>query len=220
MSDPCLITANTKNNKPSYLFENIARDLTTKGFSINPGPLPATLVDNLLLNLQQLNTKDFKKAGIGRHQAKMLNPQIRTDSIFWIQANAATNHCATQNAGKAWLLWSQALQQHLNRTLFLGLRSFESHFALYAPGEFYKRHLDAFQNQNSRLVSIIVYLNKDWGQADGGELVLYMDNNDQAGIKIVPKLGNLVVFMSHEFPHEVLPSNKDRFSLAGWFRTT
>jgi SM-20-related protein len=28
----------------------------------------------------------------------------------------------------------------------------------------------------------------------------------------------LVVFLSEEFPHEVLPTATDRYSIAGWFR--
>lgn len=31
-------------------------------------------------------------------------------------------------------------------------------------------------------------------------------------------LGTLVVFLSEEFEHEVLPAKRDRYSIAGWFR--
>ena len=68
------------------------------------------------------------------------------------------------------------------------------------------------------MVSTVVYLNQNWGAEDGGELVLYRDDADQEGIKVTPLMGTIVVFLSEEFPHEVLPANRDRFSIAGWYR--
>jgi len=35
---------------------------------------------------------------------------------------------------------------------------------------------------------------------------------------VLPQLGTLVVFLSEEFPHEVLAAQRDRYSIAGWFR--
>lgn len=57
----------------------------------------------------------------------------------------------------------------------LGLFSFESHFAHYAPGAFYKTHVDAFKGQANRVLSVVYYLNEAWGAKDGGEMVLYSD---------------------------------------------
>lgn len=45
-----------------------------------------------------------------------------------------------------------------------------------------------------------------------------MDDHDKDGIKIVPLHETFVVFLSQEFPHEVLPANRDRYSIAGWFQ--
>ena len=33
-----------------------------------------------------------------------------------------------------------------------------------------------------------------------------------------PAAGTLVVFMSGDFPHEVLPASRERLSLTGWYR--
>lgn len=109
------------------------------------------------------------------------------------------------------------MQCYLNRRLFLGLFSFESHYAHYCSGDFYKRHYDAFKGETSRKVSVIVYLNRQWLARDGGELVLYSNNNDKVGLKVPPSFATVVVFMSSEFPHEVLRANRDRYSIAGWF---
>ena len=64
----------------------------------------------------------------------------------------------------------------------------------------------------------MAYLNSGWTNADGGKLVLYKNDADKEGVKVVPFLGTFVVFLSEEFPHEVLSANRDRYSIAGWYR--
>ena len=54
--------------------------------------------------------------------------------------------------------------------------------------------------------------------ADGGELVLYQNDEDTTGIRVTPALGTVVLFLSEEFPHEVKPASQNRFSIAGWYR--
>jgi SM-20-related protein len=48
--------------------------------------------------------------------------------------------------------------------------------------------------------------------------VLYQDEFDAQGLKVIPALGTLAIFLSEEFPHEVLPTHRDRYSIAGWYR--
>ncbi|WP_335340025.1 2OG-Fe(II) oxygenase [Sedimenticola selenatireducens] len=36
--------------------------------------------------------------------------------------------------------------------------------------------------------------------------------------KQLAQAGELAVFLSEEFPHEVLAADRDRYSVAGWFR--
>ncbi len=115
-----------------------------------------------------------------------------------------------------WLRWIGGLQLYLNRNLMMGLSSFESHFALYSPGDFYERHLDAFSGPQNRVLSIVLYLNPEWSPADGGELVLY-GNDDSILAVHPPLLGSLAIFFSESFPHEVRTTHKARYSIAGWF---
>jgi len=192
------------------LFETIAQDLTEKGYSINHSALPLDLADSLFLHLQQMSEQKFDAAGIGREQEHMLNNFVRTDEICWINGES--------EAGLSWLDWTQQLQLFLNRRLFLGLFSFESHFAHYGPGDFYKRHYDAFRGEANRILSLVVYLNPQWMPEHQGELVLYRNDTDRDGIKVTPGYGTIVAFLSEEFPHEVLPATRDRYSIAGWFR--
>ena len=101
-----------------------------------------------------------------------------------------------------------------NRSLFLGLDSFEGHFAVYSQGAHYGRHKDVFQTQDTRVLSLIIYLNSDWKPGMGGELVIHVE----PAFVVEPKAGTLVLFLSHEFEHEVLKTECERNSLCGWFR--
>ena len=192
------------------LFDTIARDLVDKGFSITPNALPPELGQGLWGHATNLENQQFDPAGIGREQDQTLNRFVRSDEICWINGET--------DIGKRWLEWAQALQAFLNRRLYLGLFSFESHFAHYGAGDFYKRHYDAFRGEANRVLSLVVYLNPGWQPNDGGQLVLYQDDADLEGIRVTPAMGTAVVFLSEDFPHEVLPAQRDRYSIAGWFR--
>lgn len=194
----------------SQLFEAMCDDIYQQGYSIKAGALPASLTVALHEHVVEMNAEQFSRAGIGRQQDFMTNRFVRTDEICWINGQSA--------AGAEWLAWAGTLQQYLNRRLFLGLFSFESHFAHYRSGDFYKRHCDAFRGEANRILSLVVYLNPDWTPCDGGELVLYRDDVDRDGIRIAPTWGTVVAFLSEEFPHEVLPAHRDRYSIAGWYR--
>lgn len=198
------------------LYSGIANDIADKGYSIQPYALPENLAYSLLEHINKMPTSQFKRAGIGRANDHVINDFVRTDEICWINGNST--------AGKDWLNWTNALQVYLNRQLFLGLFSFESHFAHYAKGDFYKKHKDAFTGEGNRILSVVVYLNQQWAPTDGGELVIYPNKTVNDGIinantiSVTPGFGTVVVFLSEEFPHEVLPAKRDRYSIAGWYR--
>jgi len=192
------------------LFQRIARDIEIQGYSICPHALNPALVESLYRHQLGLKDEQVQKAGIGRGEDYLKNHFIRRNKICWINGESS--------AGQAWLSWTAGLKTFLNRRLFLGLFSFESHFAHYRPGDFYRRHYDAFRGEANRVLSVVAYFNSNWTSSDGGELVLYKNEDDREGIKVFPLLGTLVVFLSEEFPHEVLPAKRDRYSIAGWFR--
>lgn len=204
------LSAAAQASNDELLFARIARDLRERGFTVCPNALPQSLAGSLQAQLAEMNSERFTRAGVGRQEAHILNDFVRTDEICWITGES--------EAGLAWLEWAGRLQCFLNRDLLLGLFSFESHFAHYRPGDFYRKHFDAFRGEANRVLSLVVYLNPDWQLADGGELVLYDEAETSASLKVLPGLGTIVLFLSEEFPHEVLPASRDRFSIAGWFR--
>lgn len=192
------------------LFTLIADDIEAQGYSIRHGALPATIADSLLTHQRSLDDDMYSNAGVGRGSDYLQTGFVRTDDICWINGNSP--------AGRDWLAWTSQLQSFLNRRLLLGLFSFESHFAHYAPGAYYKRHYDAFRGDTNRVLSVVTYLNPGWTNEDAGELVLYADDEDRVGTRIVQLHGTVALFLSEEFPHEVLPANRDRYSVAGWYR--
>ncbi len=192
------------------LFGRIANDLRTHGHSVIPDGLPTELAQSLLKHSLSIDPIAFSAARIGRHSTLLHDPLIRSDEISWLSEES--------NVGRQWLSWIANLQSTLNRELFLGLYSFESHLAHYPANAFYQRHSDAFVGQSERILSLVTYLNPDWNEGDGGELVLYRHESDTHGIAIPPRFGTLVLFLSEEFPHEVRLTHRDRYSVAGWFR--
>jgi len=190
--------------------ERICDDLQHQGYSIQPACLPVDILAALQEQVRTLDASEFFRAGIGRNTKHHTNDFVRSDKVCWMTGETRT--------GKAWLDWAEALRIAINRRLFMGLFSFESHYAWYQAGAYYKRHYDAFRGQTNRVLSVVVYLNSDWAADDGGELVLYKDAEDRNGLRVTPLAGTLVVFLSEDFPHEVLPAKRDRFSIAGWYR--
>lgn len=197
------------------LFERIADDIQAKGWSVIPNALPIELSAALLAQLRTPDTERFAPAGVGRSTDHVLNPFARRDEICWIEGRT--------EAEQDWLSWTNRLRLHLNKRLFLGLFSFESNFAHYRPGAFYRKHVDAFKNQpfkdgTNRVLSVVAYFNPGWLPEDGGELVMYDESGSESMLSVTPSFGTLVVFLSENVPHEVKPARRDRFSIAGWYR--
>lgn len=190
--------------------ERIATALEQTGYVVVQGALPRPLLDALLAHFKALDDDKFSRAGIGRETGFQVNNFIRTDEIHWLEG--------THPATGEYFAWMEQLRVGLNRRLFLGLFDYECHYAWYPQGAFYKTHLDTFRGTDIRVISSVLYLNPCWTSGDGGELVIYRP--DQGGIleTVEPRFGTLVLFLSAEFPHEVLPVKAPRYSVTGWFR--
>lgn len=205
----------TTNVPDAAVYGQIAAALQTRGWCYMPNAVPPALCSALLQQAQSLDEHELDVAGVGRQAQHQLNDFVRRDRIRWIYGDTA--------AEREWLQWMEQLRLVLNRQLFLGLFNFESHFARYEPGAFYRKHVDAFKGEANRVVSTVLYLNPDWRSDDGGALVLYApeEQADLGGSEIgrfMPAFASLAVYLSEDFPHEVLPTRRERNSIAGWFR--
>ena len=199
---------------PEADLDGIAFDLADQGLAIRDGLLPPDLVDQLAAEGRELWTAgDLQPARIGRGQDRHTNQAIRTDRIKWLDPATASP------AQRQYLAILEDLRLAINRYMYLGLFEFEGHLAVYPPGAFYRKHLDQFRGTEQRLVSAILYLNADWREEDGGQLRLYPDPADDGRCQdLLPLAGRLVCFLSGGFPHEVLPAQRERLSLTGWYR--
>jgi SM-20-related protein len=152
----------------------------------------------------------LKRAGVGRDRDYQIDRDARRDWIHWLSRRRPVQ--------AEFLDWAEQLRLALNRLLFLGLFEFEAHLALYPKGAFYVRHYDSFTGAANRMVSLVLYLNRHWQPGDGGELVLYAPDTASEITRVEPRAGTLVLFMSEEVEHQVLPTRVPRASVSGWFR--
>jgi SM-20-related protein len=189
--------------------DRIAGALADSGLIVLEQMLPAPLRAGLASRIQAL-APELRRAGIGRNRGHRLSDAVRTDRTAWLNPD--------DPAEAAYLAWMESLRQGLNQRLFLGLFDYEAHFAVYEPGAYYRRHLDAFQGSRNRVVTTVCYLNTDWEADDGGELLIYPTEGERPLQTVMPRPGTLAVFLSDRFPHEVLPARRQRYSIAGWFR--
>lgn len=190
-------------------FEEIISGFLDNRVGISNEFLSAELAFKLKQNLINLyNQEALRQAGIGK--GLNLNETIRKDKIFWLDRKDA------QEAEISFFDLIDAFVVYLNSTCFTGIKSYEFHYALYEKGAYYKKHIDQFKTDDSRLFSIIMYLNEGWAQGDGGELKVYKETEVQL---ISPDNQKCVFFKSNELPHEVLLTNVSRMSITGWLKT-
>lgn len=196
-------------------YNTLIDQLATEGWATYPNFISPEMVISLreeLIRLYKLG--EFRQAGIGKGSNFKVMPEIRSDSVMWLEPD---NLSELQQ-----FFWNEieTLRAIFNREFYLGLKSFEAHFTKYPAGSFYKRHIDQFQNVPYRIISCILYLNPDWEPSMGGQLRIFLP--DETGIEkhvdIAPVAGTLAVFKSAEIPHEVLVTNQERYSLTGWMR--
>jgi SM-20-related protein len=185
----------------SYLDNNVG---------IDSGFLDARLSEGLHQNILQLQKEDkMVAAGIGNNEVKDAHQKMRGDKIYWMD-KSHDNIFEQEFLGQV-----EDFISYLNSTCYTGINGYEFHYALYEEGSFYKRHKDQFKTDSDRKYSLINYLNKDWLQDDGGELLVYQDNTVQ---HILPHSQKAVFFKSDEMEHEVTLAHRSRMSITGWLK--
>ena len=190
---------------------SVDADLRIDGISVRDRFLAPSQV-RALLDCARLRRArgNFEAARIGGGRSLQRREDIRGDSICWI-------------APPLWLAELALLDQleqlrlELNREAGFGLFELELHYAWYPPGAGYARHVDQPQGRAQRRVSLVLYLNEEWTRAAGGELRIFGAASGHRDIE--PLAGRLVCFLTPGREHEVLPTQRDRLSVSGWFRT-
>jgi SM-20-related protein len=192
--------------------ELISHHLCTQGYHIIDGFLDPKHYQSLIACSQIMHQEGlFRSAKIGMKVQAHQNNAIRSDEICWIDEESKDTSIL------AFLKQANALANIFNQTLFLGLSEFETHFAVYQPGAYYKKHIDQFASKKTRKISCVYYLNDNWQEEFGGELNLYTIE-DQLIQKVYPK-GNRFICFNSELPHEVCLTHQTRYSITGWMKT-
>jgi SM-20-related protein len=186
-------------------FASIADGLADKGYAVTDGFLSESEIEDVL-KLDLFREERLKKAGIGKEN-KQINEGIRGDFIHWIEKATAPASI------KKYTDKLDELRLFLNQSLYLSLKDYEVHLAMYPAGSFYKRHLDQFKSDDHRKLSVILYLNQDWKESHGGQLRMYLRDET---LDFLPIAGRLICFRSDLIEHEVLPATRERKSITGW----
>lgn len=197
---------------PRYqtLIDTIINDLVKQGWNITRHFFTPELITALRNELlQHAAAGELRAARIGKGAQQTLRSDIRGDETLWLDGSSQPQ--------RDYLDLMEALRQRINSELFLGLNDLEAHYALYPPGAGYNKHLDSFRSNNLRRITVVTYLNEEWRPEDGGELLLFNDN-DAVFERVLPEAGTLVCFVSEQLPHEVAVTQRQRASIAGWFR--
>ena len=184
----------------------VADALRAQGYAVIQTFLDEPVVAALA---EECRRADLRATAVGRGAHRVERPDIRGDRTQWLERVDASD------AQRAYFAAMEMLRVGLNRALMLGLDALEAHFAVFAPGARYARHRDRFRDDDARVLSSVLYLNDDWQERDGGALRLYLSDRH---LDIYPFAGKLIVFLSADFDHEVLPATRERLSIAGWFR--
>lgn len=192
--------------------ELMLENLCAQGYHLIENFLDTTSFQQLQLLAQDKCQQGlFKAAKIGINNQLQRNETIRGDAICWIDEEEV------QPALQTYLTKIKQLAQCFNQSLFLGLNELETHFAIYQPGSFYKKHIDQFATAKDRKISYVYYLNNDWSEAFGGQLKLY-NQEDELINSITPK-GNRFICFNSELPHEVALTHQTRYSITGWMKS-
>ena len=172
--------------------------------------LTDVLSQGLQQNIRQLQSDNLMvAAGIGNSDVRDAQQKMRSDTIYWM--DKSHDNIFEQE----FLHQVDDFVDRLNNTCYSGINSYEFHYAVYEEGSFYKRHKDQFKTDSDRKFSLINYLNNDWLETDGGQLLVYQNEITQ---KILPQSQKAVFFKSDEMEHEVSLSHRTRMSITGWLK--
>jgi SM-20-related protein len=141
----------------SQVVAAIVEQLAVDGIAVVAALLPKGVITALRAEgLKRDAAGRLGAAGMGRGEVRTVREDVLGDRIGWLDERDAVP------PERILLAALEALRIAVNRELTLGLWRYEGHYALYPPGARYARHVDRFRDDDARVLSVILYLNKDW----------------------------------------------------------
>ena len=189
-----------------------------------PNFVPRRLVESLRSDVAALESMGlFAPAGSGEHGSGESNGMRRAEYADPIDRD--------RDLGEwdAFVdLWErlEAMRLEISDALYpiKILDEVEIHYVRYPIGGFFQRHVDEVIDPEEetpasrRAVSFVCYLNEPgWSPGDGGALLAHHSPGPME--EFLPESGSLLLFGSLQVEHEVLPTNRERTCLVGWFHT-
>jgi hypothetical protein len=197
----------------------------THGFGWEDAFVGADVAAALLAGAQMLQPA-LTPAGMSSSVARWRDPTSRGDLTAWLPLEGAPSAPHVQLCtSAAWAALRQRLQllvTSLNRTAAAEGRELvalpdKAMLAHYPIGARYVRHSDVSPAVSHRRLTAILYLNADWREEHGGQLVLFGGDGDGGGGETVvaPNLGRLLLFRSN-LEHEVRTTHQPRWAITTW----
>lgn len=199
--------------------------LQRDGFLVVEGFAPGAVVDAFNRDIDELRAdKRFAVAGVGEARQNRVDDTVRVCEQCFVYPRGKQSRDL-----QLLYSWIEGLRTDLHAGGGMPLDGLltEGLLAYYPNGGYYRRHLDAGPGTNfaQRAWSYLIYLNKDWSEADGGKLRIFTDGGGEEApvgappsfVDVSPRAGTLVVFDSSRVPHEVLETTSPRRAVVGWF---
>lgn len=243
-TSPTTRSTNNQNNNIHNMIANSAlQELNSNGYVIIKNFISPELVSSLRGDVNTLRSSNkFNIAKIGQDSTNSLNTSIRVaetcflgesklqdiPSVSRIELYNVLETLRSDLSGNEILDTNDATSGELVRAApALDKSLSELLYAYYPEGGFYRRHTDAVQNSASvlRSYSLLLYLNDEWEESDGGYLRVHLDSGgdflpegeEPNYVDVKPEGGTLVLFKSEQIPHEVLDTNAERTAVVGWY---
>eukprot|EP00812_Abedinium_dasypus_P008929 NODE_2654_length_897_cov_324.009501.p1 GENE.NODE_2654_length_897_cov_324.009501~~NODE_2654_length_897_cov_324.009501.p1 ORF type:complete len:249 (-),score=72.94 NODE_2654_length_897_cov_324.009501:133-774(-) len=201
------------------LTEKACADLARDRLAVIDGAFPEHCMAAMQEELKALSQCDYMKP----HPHDLCNPGALRFYLMLTGPEARKHEkvCpTTASVLRRLLAVPNVLEEELGMRLAVPRTAMLS---CHPPGAKYQRHLDSYRlHQGServpRKVTILLYCNVGWTPATGCKLRTWAPFDDGKGPSrdFEPKAGRLIMFMSEEIWHEVLPANADRYAFTLW----
>lgn len=178
--------------------------------------------ENVAHSLREEADEASKAGKLSQHRFQFGTGTFEKPHIF--EADLHDEALQPHLPGFTELLFDDCLAKHLN-TLLPRLQLQEGPKAKTlklqrnaGKGGCFPCHYDNSGPPSKRGITCLVYLNPDWKEGDGGELVLHPFL--QAEVVIAPLLGRAIFFKSDLLLHSVRPAMAERYCFTIWLDST
>ena len=173
--------ATVTTNRPASSGQSLPfSELQTAGFVVVPDFVPAAMVDALRTDVSKLRAAGrFATAGVGESSTNRVDAQVRVCEQAFLFPQFKHQGGGDPDARSTLYATLESLREALIAGCGQPLEALltEGLYACYPHGGYYRRHVDAAEGTASaqRVWSFLLYLNKEWTEADGGCLRIHTD---------------------------------------------